>query len=388
MGLIFDGVDLEIAYGVVVSGAGTWAKPKRDRELVHVPGRNGDLIYDNGCWLNVEIPYSLYFREGWRYKYEEFCEWLCSHNGYFRLEDTDRHPGVYRMAEFSGPLDPKKWLLSDDGIVTITFNCKPQQWLIEGETPVEISGTLYVNGYFDSNGDWKDGGENGIATVLLVSETIDGNYTLRVENNSDDAKTVLIGTGKYDTEESTPSASVNSETINAGESYSVSIPVGGTFFRDSIYCEDGLDGLTLSLSSNMGEYVIDCDKLFTSVYNPTSYNASPLIDFYSSGSTLYINGFEVDADRVHEEGSPIPLDIPVYVDCELEDCYYILDGVVHNHNGSVSISNSDAKEMRDFPYLKPGANDLYFGPASKLFSITTWRTGLSGINVIPRWHKI
>lgn len=384
MGLIFDNVDLEIAFGVLVNGSGSWPKPERDRELVHVPGRSGDLIYDNGSWLNVEVPYSIFIKEDFRSKYEEFCEWLCSHVGYFRLEDPDRHPGVYRMAEFAGPLDPKAWQLSNSGVVEIVFNCKPQQWLIDGERPVEVNTTTYVSGYFDSSGNWQTG--SGVSTALINRNSA-SDLHVTITNNSDEAKTVILGHGIYSARDTLTSATSTSYSVSAGGTQTATLAKNGTFMRVSIYSADGLDGLSLKIESNLSyDIIIDCDELFTTLENPTYYNAFPLISFYHTEGTVNINGFAVTAEQAYEPGSPIPLDAPIYVDCELEDCYYIYDGEVYNHNGSVTISNANPRELRDFPYLKPGANDLYFGPVSQYASVR--EAGQETVTVVPRWFRI
>ena len=89
MGLIFDGVDIEAGYGIVVDGADTWAKPERDREAVHVPGRSGDLIHDNGSWHNVEIEYHCLIEHGFADRFDAFCDWLYAHLGYYRFEDQE-----------------------------------------------------------------------------------------------------------------------------------------------------------------------------------------------------------------------------------------------------------------------------------------------------------
>lgn len=389
MGLIFDGVDLELTYGVVVSGAGSWAKPERDRELVHVPGRNGDLIYDNGCWFNVEIPYSLYFRDGWLYKYEEFCEWLCSHVGYFRLEDPERHPGVYRMAEFAGPLDPKKWLLTDDGIVTITFNAKPQQLLLDGETPITANFAQVVDGYFapagDNEGEWVSPGNGlGISTVLYESEnSFYPDFSITVTNNSNVAKSVVVGRGSYNSSLEFLYAGAWSRTIQPGGTYSVSAGTDPqlSYTRASVYCADGLDGLSVSISGSDVDADIDLAAPMGEINNPTSYLSNPLITmsvnpYYQPDCTLVVNNFEVQAHDIPTGVSEL------YIDCELEDCYFASNGALINANQYVSISNSDPKELRDFPYLVPGDNTVFAdgGLTGKAYE--------SNFSITPRWYKI
>ena len=44
-----------IDFGMVISGSGTFGAPQRDVEMVPVLGRNGDLIIDNGRYLNTML---------------------------------------------------------------------------------------------------------------------------------------------------------------------------------------------------------------------------------------------------------------------------------------------------------------------------------------------
>lgn len=129
MGMTFNGVDIESTFGVLINGAGSWEKPVRDREMVHVPGRNGDLILDNGNWENVEIEYEFCIKGNWKSVYLAITNWLLTLRGYHVLEDDERHPGVFRMASVEEVSDPELWFHNDDGVFSVTFNCKPQQFI-------------------------------------------------------------------------------------------------------------------------------------------------------------------------------------------------------------------------------------------------------------------
>ena len=47
-------------FGVWISGGGTYNAPARDVEMVSVPGRNGDISYDNGRFQNVAVTYPAF----------------------------------------------------------------------------------------------------------------------------------------------------------------------------------------------------------------------------------------------------------------------------------------------------------------------------------------
>lgn len=133
MGLVFGGQDFA-EYGVMVDSAESWPKPERDSDVIQIPGRNGDLIIDNGRWKNVDISYNCLIADGWQQKFDEFCAMLFALRGYHDLQD-DAHPNEIRMASFSGPVDPELWFTSETGIFRLTFNCMPQRWLRSGLLP-------------------------------------------------------------------------------------------------------------------------------------------------------------------------------------------------------------------------------------------------------------
>lgn len=129
MGVTYNGVDLEATFGVLINGTDSWEKPVRDREMVHVPGRNGDLILDNGNWKNVTIEYEFCIKENWKSVYRSITSWLSKQKSYSALVDDVRHPGVYRMASVEEVTDPEVWANNDDGVFRVIFNCKPQQFI-------------------------------------------------------------------------------------------------------------------------------------------------------------------------------------------------------------------------------------------------------------------
>lgn len=130
---IFDG-KISLDYGVKISDSGaTWGGAERDIKTQSVPGRNGDLIYDNGRYKNCSIKYACYMVDGFPDNYEAFRGWLLAHQtAYYRLEDTYR-PEEYRMARVSGDLDAKLYGFPDSAEFNVSFDCKPQRFLKSGE---------------------------------------------------------------------------------------------------------------------------------------------------------------------------------------------------------------------------------------------------------------
>lgn len=127
--------------GLEVETFPEYQSPKRTYEKVHIPGRNGDLIIDSGCWENVVRTYSVSagsLEEDYTVMMNRILEWLRSSTTYGRLEDS-YEPDYYRMAVFL-----EEFLISNlynqGGKATISFDCKPQRFLKKGDEPVTITG--------------------------------------------------------------------------------------------------------------------------------------------------------------------------------------------------------------------------------------------------------
>ena len=103
--------------------------PARKRTMVTVPGRNGDLHYDEGAFENYPQPYKCGFR-GKDHTPEQahaIKNWLLGARSNQRLEDA-YDPDHFRLASFVGPLDVENQL-NKIGKCVITFECAPQSFL-------------------------------------------------------------------------------------------------------------------------------------------------------------------------------------------------------------------------------------------------------------------
>lgn len=424
MGLIFDGVDIEAEYSIVVDGAETWSKPERDRELTHVPGRSGDLIHDNGSWHNVEITYHCLIEHEFADRFDAFCDWLYAHLGYFRFEDQLRHPGVYRIAEFAGPLEPETIFRDHAGQFDLKFNCKPQQWLTSGEDEVALTYATWVKGYWHY---WSAGGNSGFEFVETTGNG--GISTPLIDITQSDLEApwpvlrVVVPTDMslVDHEDILVCLDENLNLIEGenlgGHSFvlddatylyqyhrdsSHTWPTGTKYVQMSAHREDGISHVEIAYAlveyeEAIKEYLPHPDEHYPDsevdprewsvytersefIYNETNYKARPIIEIDApSGVNFIINNFTVAIEETD-------IDMLV-IDCELEDCYsYDSNGEVVNQNGIVSISCSDDRELSDFPYIVPGEN--YF---KALLNEETARAGsdiVSSIRMKPNWYRI
>lgn len=118
----------------------SYQAPRRSYEKVHIPGRNGDLLIDDGSWENTVRTYSVSIGSYERSYYEmmiKVSEWLHSTNTYARLEDS-YEPDYYRMAAYLEEIEFNN-IYDHGGRATISFECKPQRFLKVGEEPILIT---------------------------------------------------------------------------------------------------------------------------------------------------------------------------------------------------------------------------------------------------------
>ena len=128
------------SFGLEVETFPTYDIPEKEYDVVHVPGRNGDLLIDNNTFSNVSRKYKVSVATQTMPFYQKLngiSEWLHSASGYSRLEDT-YEPDFYRMACYREGINVEN-LLNEAGRATITFDCKPQKFLKSGEAAVEFT---------------------------------------------------------------------------------------------------------------------------------------------------------------------------------------------------------------------------------------------------------
>lgn len=186
MGLTYNGQDFFERWGITVDSSKTWNKPARDREIVHVAGRNGDLILDRGNWENVEIEYNCHIDSSFAATFEEFILWLSSNLAYAELYDS-HHPDVYREAFPEFEIDPTTTFTDQTGNFTITFNAKPQQFINDGVDRIVTADftTEDAGGHLPNPESWESsptmtvfGATNG---AKIEIESAAGTYLFEIE---------------------------------------------------------------------------------------------------------------------------------------------------------------------------------------------------------------
>lgn len=163
-----------LEFSMLIAEKGSYKGAARDISYTSVPGRNGDLIIDNGRHKNIDIPYKLSLLNDSELTFVELSHkiksWLLSEVGYFRLWDS-YDSKYFRLASYSDEVNIEQEL-RDTGTLSLSFNCKPQKYSFEGQNAVVFTnaGSLYNAESFPSKPYIKIFGS--------------GTVTLTINNNS------------------------------------------------------------------------------------------------------------------------------------------------------------------------------------------------------------
>lgn len=151
-------------FGVGISGPGVWDAPERDVESVSIPGRDGDLLVDNGRFRNIAVTYPAYIARGFNNQFDDFRNFMFSDPNYYKLQDT-YHPDEFRMGVLKDGISAETGIRNESGRFDLVFDCKPQRFLSRGFRPQlfipfiqgDLSGVVFTP--FAASGQWNI--ENG-----------------------------------------------------------------------------------------------------------------------------------------------------------------------------------------------------------------------------------
>lgn len=133
---VFDGKSSR-DFGVELSGSGVFNAPRRDYESIEIPGRNGNLTFDNKRYENITVTYPASITRKFRPNIDGLRAFLSSRKGYCRLEDT-YHPQEFRLGIYAGPFEAETGFLNRWGEFEVSFDCKPQRFLKSGERKIVV----------------------------------------------------------------------------------------------------------------------------------------------------------------------------------------------------------------------------------------------------------
>lgn len=131
--------DVNLAdYGAYAIWCNTFERPLRDTTRITVPGRNGEVIFDNGRYQDTAIDYVIVV-DG-QDNARNLLAALLSITGFARLEDS-YDPEVYKVARINAaPVVDK---MDDGGCrLSVKLMRKPQRYLKLGEQALTLISSL------------------------------------------------------------------------------------------------------------------------------------------------------------------------------------------------------------------------------------------------------
>lgn len=160
-------------YGIFIEHRPVMSFPKRVIESISVPGRSGNLLFDTGAYENVTLTYQVAYKGSVRPTGVDIATWLYQ-NDYLDLTDT-YEPTYFRKAVYVSPLNVTD-IINVAGRATITFDCKPQRYLLSGQTVLSpTKGSSISNAYQPSLPVITiSGSGNGTVTIGNTTVTITG----------------------------------------------------------------------------------------------------------------------------------------------------------------------------------------------------------------------
>ena len=413
----FDGVT-SASFGVHLTGTGVFNAPKRAIEMVNIPARNGAYPQDLGYFENIEITYTASITADNETDYAEAVSdlrnWLCSRQGYCRLED-DYNPNEYRMAVYKSGLEVETFRL-EQGEFDIVFDCKPQRYLKSGETPISVTsgdtitnptrfdsqpkldvygyGDISFNGFRISIDDGLFGYVNPLINIDYPTAT---SFTLNLNGaiyNVGDPITVsdllsdVFGNGwqfmfAYGTGSSlilpatfvskTESGAVTASTwgngtglhsFQGGITAEFTAGTSASGYASAIYDVKSTDYTTVA-----GQITVT----LTASYDASDETITIIASYVSNIANQNYKCTFADSDGMKAStianSTKTYIGNPTYVDCEIGEAYKIEGGQVIPLNAYIDLGS-------DLPTLASGSNTI------------TYDNTVTQLDVVPRWWKV
>lgn len=400
--LQFDDIN-SLDYGIYITGEAVYNSPERDVEVVSVPGRNGDILIDNGRYNNIEVTYRAGCfganQDEFAQKIKAFRAVLASKKGYQRITDT-YNPNEYRMGTFIKSIEVSKESYDRVGEFDIIFDCKPQRFLTSGETEISVARNANINNptLFDAK---------PMVMVHGYGKLAIGSYEINLDGGLIGTVTVVDGTRRSDYLSGTSYTwsvdySNYADSVNAGDPLNVSLMevradanVKSTSLRVTSVngSSTSVKGITTHAMPMNTEFtafpsanetetattttsvVLSNDVAYTQTITLTAVNKpsgvieitgtvsnSPDVSTYMSTSLTFISisGVTIDSS-VSSVGDP------TYIDCDIGEAYLI------DASDNIVSLNALIELGSDLPVLAPGNTEIAYDNT------------ITAVEVVPRW---
>ena len=361
--LIFNGKDLR-EFGVHVSGEGTFTAPERDVEYVSIPGRDGDLLVDNGRFLNVTMSYSCGITENFDENFSRMKAWLQRDPGYHRLTDS-YHPEEFRMASFVAAIKPDMDAYNESGRFSLEFVCKPQRFTVVGDTPVRYYPVVY--GSLDPE-TGASTASTGMCRLEHVEVIADSTFSVEVNYPESSGQEAIIA---FYTR-AMNLLSISTVVADVGR-----IAFSGEVPQTASYAQVAWTFGASSVVLRNNGVETDYDDYGAIIVNPEAFTARPVITLGDGeNATIDMNGTRI---AIAEYRNAAQRD-RITVDCDMQDCYS--DGL--NMNSYVSLFMSDGGIAYAYPLFQPGKNTIQ--TSGYPVAMATDST-IKYLEITPRWWR-
>ena len=340
--------------------------PERDITVMKIPGRDGDIIEDNGNYKNITITVDLAIEAAGQKDFLEYFDILKnaieSQPGYQRIEDSF-YPDEYCF----GYVTKIERDQSDtvNGKVVLTIDCKPQRFLKSGDIEIDLNfttdpvgGTAYEP-YANLPQEVKDE-----VDALGFDYSLFPYFTLA--RNSNYVFTKAPRDGWICPNDSTSfgywRCSLHTY-LGAGDTFYTRI-------ENSPF---------LTINDDVGE-IYTPSYFSTPITNPTNHPARPLITIYGQQNFWIVTAFGIDPDNyvkfAAKDTGRVTTDRVLYIDCADFEAY------------SHSIMTGDIIQHSMDAYF---AGELTIPPGKSIFRVSNFTalfTNIDRITVKPRWWHI
>lgn len=131
------------AFGVFVTGTGTYNAPSRDVSYIAIPGRSSDIIHDNGRFNNITVTYPCFIQNDFASNIEAFRNYIKQFPGWFKVTDT-YHPDEYRLCCADSEMSVEVTPNHRAGEFDLTLTAQPFRYLKSGDDVQTLTLPAYV----------------------------------------------------------------------------------------------------------------------------------------------------------------------------------------------------------------------------------------------------
>ena len=366
-------------FDVWASGLNIFHSPERRIERIQVPGRNGELLIEDGSFENTELLFKdCFIPNHFSENFTNLSNYLNRQKGYQRLE-LSWLPDEYRLAAFHGDIEAtlKNW--DGMGKFDLAFNCKPQRFLKSGEEPITILPPRTVGGYSSPKYMFP------IWTEVVPVDAYRIGITLLSDTSiSYKVRFYLDGDPEYvDTTEKTLTVGERVTEVNYNAiGWQVLFTLGAGVDMEDVQIQ--IDGHSALIDDNSRFSGVLCRRF--RLQNPTGFVCRPILDVF--GGIFTIQGITQSDGDAWEITSNDYSNITnhVIMDCENEYMYYYDDGVRKNLTRYITIQHTD----EDSNVLPPSFPVL----GEQETMISAWTTATNPqtegmmIRIYPHWFTI